>query len=273
MYESHWNLSRKPFEDGHDPEFYYPSELHQGALLKLRYVIENRRGAALLSGPAGVGKSLLVRSLFQVLPESVSPRTHVVFPRMPGEQLLSYIADELTGQRPGLEHATAQQSVHRIQLALSENADAGRHAVLAIDEAQVLLDPDSLELVRLLLNFETDAGPAMTLLLVGQGAMLPAIERVRSLEERLAVKCVLRPFTLEESASYISHRLSAAGGQHTIFGSAAMDAIHELSGGVPRRINRLCELALLVGYAEQRETIEVEQIEAVSEELLTVAPE
>ena len=87
------------------------------------------------------------------------------------------------------------------------------------------------------------------------------------------MKCILRAFTLEETASYISHRIQAAGGQHTIFSSSAMDAIHELSGGVPRRINRLCELALLVGYAEQRETIETEQIEAVSDELLTVAPE
>jgi general secretion pathway protein A len=273
MYESYWKLARKPFENAHDAKFYYPSESHQGALLKLRYVVENRRGAALLSGPAGVGKSLLIRSLFRVLPESVAPRTHLVFPRMPGDQLLAYIADELTGQPPTHDVATAKQSVHRIQTGLTENAEAGRHAVLVIDEAQALLDADTWELIRLLLNFELDTGPAMTMLLVGQGEMLPAIERVPSLEERLAVKCILRPFTCEETVSYISHRLSTAGGQHTIFADSSMDAIHQLSGGVPRRINRLCELALLIGYAEQRETIEVDQIDAVSDELLTVSPE
>ena len=273
MYESHWNLTQKPFENSHNSDFYYPSEPHQSAMLKRRYVVENKRGAALLSGPAGVGKSMLVRSLFRVLPEAIAPRTHIVFPRMPGDQLLSYIADELTGRQPTEYAATAQQSVHRIQTALEQNSNAGRHAVVAVDESQVLTDPDSLELIRLMLNFETEQGPGLTLLLIGQGSMLPAIERVPSLEERLAVKCILRAFTLEETASYVSHRLQAAGGSHAIFSNEAMDAIHHLSGGVPRRINRLCELALLVGYAEQRESIDVEQIEGVSEELITVAPE
>ncbi len=273
MYESHWQLNAKPFENNNDATFYYPSEPHQSAMLKLRYVIENRRGAALLSGPAGVGKSMLTRSLFGVLPDHIAPRTHIVFPRMPGEQLLSYIADELTGRRPSDHPSNSQQSVHNIQSALEENSKQGKHAVLAIDESQVLLDPDSLELVRLLLNFETDSGAAMTLLLVGQGAMLPAIERVPSLEERLSVKCVLRPFNLEETASYIGHRLQAAGGADTIFTPDAVDAIHELSGGIARRINRLCELALLVGFAENKSSIDVDQVEGVSNELLTVSPE
>ena len=273
MYETHWSLNQKPFENCYDAAFYYPSEPHQSAMLKLRYVIENRRGAGLLSGPAGVGKSMLVRSLFRVLPESIGPRTHIVFPRLPGDQLLSYIADEMTGRESGEPSASAQQSVQRIQTALEQNARDGRHAVLSIDESQVLLSPDSLELLRLLLNFETEAGPAMTLLLVGQGAIMPAIERVPSLEERLAVKCVLRAFTLEETASYISHRMQAAGGSHAIFTHQAMDVVHHLSAGIPRRINRICELALLVGYAEQRDAIDVEQIEGVAEELLSVAPE
>ena len=87
------------------------------------------------------------------------------------------------------------------------------------------------------------------------------------------MKCILRAFTLEESASYIGHRLQAAGGEHSMFTNEAMDAIHRLSGGIPRRINRLCELALLVGYAEQRDSIDVDQVEGVAEELLTIAPE
>jgi len=274
MYEDHWNLKAKPFENNNNADFYYPSEPHQSAMLKLRYVIENRRGAALLSGPAGVGKSMLTRSLFGVLPEDVSPRTHIVFPRMPSEQLLAYIADELTGRKPGEFATNSQESVHAIQSMLEQNANEGRHAVLAIDESQVLLDPDSLQLIRLLLNFETEEGAGrMTLLLVGQGAMLPAIERVPSLEERLSVKCVLRPFSMEETASYIGHRLQAAGGETSMFTNEAVDAIHDLSGGVPRRINRLCELALLVGYAEQRSTVDVDQVEGVSNELLTVTPE
>ena len=273
MYESHWNLTQKPFENTHDSKFYYPSEAHQSASLKLRYVIENRRGAALLSGPPGVGKSMLIRSLFQVLPEAIAPRVHIVYPKMAADQLLSYIANELTGRTPSDAVPTTQQSAHTIQNALRQNSQQERHAVLAVDEAQVLEDPSTLEMLRLLLNFETENGSGLTLLLVGQGEMMCAVERAPSLEERLAVKCVLRAFTVEETASYIGHRLQAAGGEHTIFTNDAMDAIHRLSAGVPRRINRLCELALLVGYAEQRESIDLEQVEGVADELLTVAPE
>ena len=159
MYESHWNLKRKPFEHTHDSTFYYPGEAHQSASLKLRYVIENQRGAALLSGPPGVGKSMLVRSLFQVIPEEISPRLHLVFPKMPGTELLAYIADELLGRRPSESVPTAQQSVHAIQNGLELNADEGRHAVVAVDEAQLIDEPETLELLRLLLNFEFANGP------------------------------------------------------------------------------------------------------------------
>ena len=273
MYESHWNLNQKPFENSHDSAFYYPGESHQSASLKIRYVIENRRGAALLSGPPGVGKSMLIRSLFQVLPESVAPRIHIVFPKLPGDQLLAYIADELLGRTPSDRVPTAQQSVHAIQNALQQNAEEGRHAVLAIDEAQFVQDPDTWDFLRLLLNFEAGASNLLTLLLVGQGTMMCEIERAPSLEERLAVKCVMRAFTEEETASYIGHRIQVAGGEHSLFSHDAMDAIHRLSGGIPRRINRLCELALLVGFAEHRDSIDAEQVESVAEELLTVAPE
>jgi general secretion pathway protein A len=272
MYEAYWQLAAKPFENTVETEFYYPSQTHQSALLKLRYVMENRRGAALLSGAGGLGKSLLVQSLFRLLPANMAPRVHLVFPQLPTDELLAYIADALTGEHPAAT-THPQVSVRRIQDALAENARAERHAILAIDEAHLLADSPSLETMRLLLNFETDGQPGLTLLLVGQSALLPAINRIPSLEERLAVKCLLRPFTVEETVSYISHRLTAAGNKQAIFAGEAMEMVHELSGGVPRRINRLCDLALLMGYAEEQDVIGVSQIEAVSEELIAVAPE
>jgi general secretion pathway protein A len=273
MYQAHWGLTSKPFESSHESDFYYPSETHQGAVLKLRYVVENRQAGALLSGAGGLGKSLLVQSLFRCLPEEIAPRVHLVFPQLPADQLLACIADELTGREITAHTPSQRQSARHIQQALHANAEAGRHAVLAIDEAHLLADSEALDTLRLLLNFGSDGRPGLTLLLVGQGPLLPAIHRATSLEERLAVKCVLRPFTLEETVSYVSHRLAAAGGCESIFESAALDAVHELTGGVPRRINRLCELSLLIGYAEERRTIAAEQVEAVSDEMITVAPD
>ena len=93
------------------------------------------------------------------------------------------------------------------------------------------------------------------------------------LEERLAVKCLIRPLSTEETTSYVSCRLEAAGATRPIFSPKAMQPLYELSGGIPRRINRLCDLALLVGFADESTEISAEQVEAVAEELTSVVPD
>ena len=273
MYRDYWQLERRPFDDFADAAFYYPGESHQGALLKLRYALENRQAGALLAGTPGVGKTQLVSTLLSQLGEQFAPCVHVVFPQMPPEQLLAYIAAELTGEEADNTNATQAESVRRIQNTLVENAGRGRHAVVVVDEAQLLVDSGALEMMRLLLNFETSSGTGLTLLLVGQPGLLPALERVPSLEERLNVKCLMRPLNDDETASYVTHRLEVAGAAKRIFTDDALHALHELSAGIPRRINRLADLALLIGFAEQRESITAEQIESVCEELVTVTPE
>jgi general secretion pathway protein A len=273
MYESYWQLDQKPFENCSDPRFYYPCESHQAALLKLRYAIENQRGAALLAGPAGSGKTLVVAMLRAALAQRFNPLVHLVFPQMSTDQLLAYLAGELTGAAPTGSPSTVQQSVQRIEQFVADNTQRGRHAVVVIDEAHLLSDSRSLEALRLLLNFELAGRPGMTLLLAGQPGVLPLLDRTPQLEERLGVKCLLRPLTLSETAEYVVHRLRTAGASKTIFEPEALATLHRLTHGIARRINRLCDLTLLIGYAEQRATITAEQIEAVSQELVTVAPE
>lgn len=273
MYEQYWQIDRKPFDGGADERFYYPGESHQGALLKLRYAIESRQAGALLAGASGLGKTLLVQTLFRQLPAQFGPLVHLVFPKMPPDELLAYLATEL-GATSGHEPVqTIQANVRAIERLLLDNARAGKHAVVVIDEAQLLDEAASLEVVRLLLNFEVDGQPAMTLLLVGQPNLLPVLDRHPALEERLGVKCLLRPLNLEETVSYVHHRLGAAGARRAIFDNDALTTLFHLSHGAPRQINRLCDLALLVGYADEQPSITVAQLEAVSDELVTVSPE
>ena len=271
MYESYWKLREKPFENRSDPRFYYPDESHQAALLKLRYAVENRRGGALLAGPSGSGKTLLVRMLQTVLSEEFSPFVHLVFPQMPVNELLAYLACELGGssQAP----ASVDRSVRTIRDRLADNAKEGRHAVVVIDEAHLIHDADTLEALRLLLNFEPAGQPGMTLLLAGQPGILPLLDRTPPLEERLAVKCLLRPLTRAETAEYVGHRLHTAGAETSVFDNDALASLYELTHGIARRINRLCDLALLIGYAEERTTITAGQLESVSQELVNVVPE
>lgn len=273
MYESYWQLAHKPFDNNVDPRFYFPDESHQAALLKLRYAIENRRGGALLSGPSGSGKTMVVGMLRAMLGEEFAPLVHLVFPQMSADELLAYLAGELTGTFDGTSLPSVPQSIRRIEHYLAENTEQGRHAVIVVDEAHLVGDSRSLEALRLLLNFELAGRHALTLLLVGQPAILPTMDRSGSLEERLAVKCLLRPFTAKETAEYVQHRLQVAGARRRIFDSKALEMLHQLTHGIPRRINRLCDLALLIGYAEERQSLSAEQLEAVNQELVSVTPE
>jgi len=274
MYESYWQLTGKPFENTPDPRFYYPGESHQSALLKLRYAVENRRGGAVLAGPSGSGKTLLLDMLREGLDEELAPFVHLVFPRMSPAELLAYLADKLAGVEKGNGRpAGVARSVQRIERFLAENARQGRHAVVAVDEAHLIDDAESLEALRLLLNFSEAGESGMTLLLVGQTGLLPILERMPQLDERVAVKSLLRPFSEPETSAYVAHRLKVAGATRTIVEPEATPALWALSRGVARRINRLCDLALLIGYAEQRDAISAEHLEAVSEELVAVVPE
>lgn len=268
MYTNYWGLDCRPFDKQDEPRFYYPSETHQATLLKLHYAIENRQGAGLLAGMSGLGKTLLVRSLFDSLPEEYHPRIHLRFPQLSPEALVSYLAAELTGERSS--GSSLDMHLQRIEACLAHHVDQGQHALVVIDEAHLLCGTDTMETVRLLLNYE----PAWTVLLVGQPALLPALERMPELEERLGVKCLLRRFTADETVAYVSHRLRAAGAAdvHAIFEPQALEVLHQRADGVPRKINRLADLALLIGFAEEQRTISADRIEAVADELATIAP-
>jgi general secretion pathway protein A len=269
MYTKYWKLEERPFDNLPDGRFYYPSQSHQATLLKLRYALEHRCVAALLAGPSGCGKSLLIDSLLDDLPDRYQPLVHVRFPQMTPAELLAYLAAELTGAE--LTAGGVDHSLRAIQRVLEQNAREDRHAVFVFDEAHLLRDTETMETVRLLLNFE----PALSVLFVAQPALLPALDRHPELEERIGVKCLLRHFSSDETISYISHRLLAAGAEdvHAMFEAEALERIHAIAGGVPRRINRVCDLALLIGYAEEQPKISAEHIEAVAEELLCPAAE
>ncbi len=124
MYESYWQLRQKPFENHADPQFYFPGESHQAALLKLRYAVENRRGGALLAGAAGTGKTLVAAMLRTMLGETFSPFVRLVYPQMSTAELLAYLADELDGSTDA-SGGGLHESVRRIEQLLAENARAG----------------------------------------------------------------------------------------------------------------------------------------------------
>lgn len=271
MYLEYWQLTTKPFEPSADRGTFFRCESHEGALMKLRYGVENGNGAVLLAGPAGVGKTMLIQRLRDELPTNIQPLVHVVFPQMSSRDLLVYLAEQL-GTPPGdPPRYTIEESVRRLEFFLRQNSQQGKHAVVAIDEAHLLEDCGALDTLRLLLNFEHAGRPALTLLLVGQMNLVSAIGRLPSLEERIGVKSLVRALNATETADYVLFRLEGAGAVREIFTPDAIEALHYLGRGIPRQINRLGDLALLVGYADRLPQLTAEQIEAVSEELVAIA--
>jgi type II secretory pathway predicted ATPase ExeA len=267
MYEFHFQLQEPPFEGRAPSRYFFPSDTHQGALLKLRYVIEQRPGAAVLSGAPGLGKTMLIDLLWEQLPAEISPRVHLVFPQMPASELVAYLGAELDTTSEVAVSPTMDQSVRAIRRFLSDNARHGRHAVVVVDEAHLITDVASLEALRLLLNFETDNRPDLTLLLVGQTGVLSTLKKLPALNDRIAIRCILKCLSADETAAYVRHRLDVAGGSGDLFEPAACEAIHHFSRGSPRKINRLADLALLLAYADQQTAITANHIEAVAEDL------
>jgi general secretion pathway protein A len=213
-----------------------------------------------------MGKSLVSDLLLRQLDETFRPLHHLVFPALESQQLLRYLVHQIDTQNGDWSRETSADLL-RFEKFLQTNLNADRHAVIIVDEAHLLEQHGLLEPLRLLLNVGAAASPgesAWTLVLTGQPTLLSHVERYHPLDERLAVKCMLNRFLPEETIGYIQHRIRAAGGAaQTLFDDQALDRIHQLSQGIPRRINRLCDLALMVGFAEERPVISSSVIDSV----------
>ena len=273
MYENHWGLARRPFENWGDDAFYYPAEVHQTTMLKLRYGLERRCSAMLVAGDSGMGKSLLLQRLLEQLPEQFAPAIQIAFPQLSGEQLLGYLTDKITGVL-GDPSEPLRLTLARLEAFLDKNVAAGHHAVVVIDEAHLLSVGEPLETLRLLLNLgshRSTGEAAWTLILAGQATLMNLVESNRALDDRVSVKCLLHRFSGEETAGYLQHRLQVAGGRaEQIFRPQAIEALHLRGGGNPRRLNRLADLALMVGFAEELTILDAAHVDGVHQELAGV---
>lgn len=270
MYESHWSLNARPFENFYQREFYYPSESHQAALLKLRYCIENRRSAAVLCGASGMGKSLLTSCLLEQMPESVAKVIVVKYPMLDAAGMMRYIARKLTGPDRIDSQLPLESTIQAIEDCIAETTESNQHTVIIFDEAHLLEQNHLLEPLRLLMNLgnQDHCESALHLVFCGQPVFLSQIDRHVAFDERIGTRCLLERFNADETAAYIGHRLRAAGGRlDSVFTPESLEQIYHCSEGIPRRINRLCDLALTIGYAQEIQTVTPDIIGDVHREL------
>lgn len=267
MYEQHWGLRTTPFGNDRSDESFFASSSHQSALLKLRFLVNHRRGAGLLVGPSGAGKTRLLQFL---LPEDDSHPVNlvnIVYPLMSPLELLCFIVTALGEDHPASVGTSIDVVLRQLVAQLRMLTKAGYPAVIVIDDAHAIADRNVMQSLQLLLNLQQISGVEFTLILSGQPDLVAMTKRLPQLDDRISIPCVLTAMSAQETADYIEHRMNAAGAVESIFSRDAMRVVHELSGGLPRRINRLCDFALVVGFAEGLGLIDARQIEAVSSEL------
>jgi len=251
MYLQYWGLKEKPFENTPDPRFIYYSPKHEEALMRLLYTVKEKKGAAMLSGEYGAGKTLLSRCLWQSL---LNEDRHykvalIVNPAISKEELLAEIAYQF-GEAVSKEN-TKSEILHKLNDVLYKNMNNNKHSVIIIDEAQTIEDESTLEELRLLLNFQLNDMFLLTLLLIGQPELIEKINKVPQFKQRLAIRYHLGTLDSCETREYIIHRCRVAGRKESPFSDNAIGFIYNASKGVPREINNLCDLCLVFALGEK----------------------
>jgi general secretion pathway protein A len=269
MYVNHFGLRNEPFSIAPDPRYLFMSERHREALAHLLYGVRGGGGFVLLTGEIGAGKTTVCRAFLQQLP----PDCHAAYvfnPRLTAVELLQTVCEDF-----GLGHVeatTVKPLVDALNAFLLREHAAGRQCVLVIDEAQNL-SPELLEQLRLLTNLETDERKLLQIVLVGQPELQRALAGMEQLAQRVIARYHLQALSEAETRQYVEHRLSIAGlGGPPPFDASALRRIHALTQGVPRRINLLCDRALLGAYAQGRRQVDAATVRQAASEVFNLPP-
>jgi len=267
MYERFYQLRERPFALSPDPDYMYPSRVHQETLDYLRYGLESHAGFVVITGEIGSGKTTMLQTLLRNIDGETSVGRIVNTMLEPRELLetimIDYGLDPVGKSKPILLKDLSQYLV--------DQRLAGRNVLLVIDEAQNL-SLGALEELRMLSNLETEKSKLLQIVLVGQPNLRDklASAELEQLRQRITVSYHLAPLDADETGRYINHRLRrAALGPPLEFPRDAAALIHAQSRGVPRIINVICDAALVFGYAEERHTFDAATIREVLAELAT----
>jgi type II secretory pathway predicted ATPase ExeA len=261
MYESFFGLSAKPFSLLPDADFLFLSKRHRSAVNLLEYGMLSQAGFIVISGEVGAGKTTVIRRYLHNAGPDVT--VGVITNSSKGfGKLLSWVAMAFELDHRGRDYVKLYNRF--VEFVLAQYA-AGKRTVLIIDEAQNL-KADTLEDLRMLSNINNEKDQLLQIVLVGQPELLDTLKKpeLRQFVQRIAVHCNLDPLDLAETGLYIRHRLNVVGGSPSLFSDAACDAVYYFTGGVPRLINLLCDIALVYAFSEELTEIgEATIVEAV----------
>ncbi|RKY28545.1 MAG: hypothetical protein DRP79_02145 [Planctomycetota bacterium] len=263
MYREYWGLKEDPFSNTFDHRFFYLSRGFEEAVKRFLSAMTENRGVMLLVGPTGVGKTFLAKLIAQQLRSHGIRVAQMITPRLKPEGFAKKIGKKLQELR-GIDIDTDLEKKDAEEAAPSKN---GAPAVLVIDEAQTIEDAETFEVLCSLLDLDHDGKFVLTTLLSGNDSMVEHLRKIPSLNQRIGVRYRLREFNAEETSEYIRFRLKAAGATSDIFDTDALEDIHAISEGVPRIINTLCDLAMVIAADERMLRVDTEIVARARREL------
>lgn len=270
-YLEYYELAQEPFSNAPVSRFYYSSAQHAQALMRLTHAVSQMKGLALLVGDIGAGKTTLARRLLDSLPEDEyeAALLVIVHSGITAHWLLRRIALQLGVENPAEEKLPLLSQLYQRLIRIHE---AGKKAVVLIDEAQMLATREIMEEFRGLLNLEIPERKLLSFVFFG----LPEIEENLKLDpplaQRVAMRYHLDPLSAEATEAYVRHRLRLAGAARVPFTPEAIAAVHRFSHGTPRVINTLCDNALFEGFLAKTRDVDAPLVERLARDLALVPP-
>lgn len=266
MYESFYGLKDRPFALNPDPSFYFGSKQHSRARAYLEYGMHQNEGFIVITGEVGAGKTTIVRSLLEAIDPKKILAANLVSTQTDAEDTL-----RLIGAAFGFRVKDIKKSdlLMTIEAGLLSAAQQGKRCLLIVDEAQNLA-PRAVEELRMLSNFQIGNRALLQSFLVGQPEFREILQSpdMLQLRQRVIASCHIGPLMAEEVKGYVEHRLKYAGWKgESLFAPEAYEAIYRATGGIPRRINTVCDRVLLKGFLTNTKKFSLDDIEAVAKEL------
>ena len=266
MYREFFGFDEIPFNVTPDTRYLYLSPLHQGVFETLKYGVHERKGFMLLTGEVGTGKTLSIRALLNQLGSSIDTCL-ILNPQLSKLELIKTINREFGRE---LKKNSFKDQIDTLNQFALQSAAGGRNTLVIVDEAQNL-SFEAIEMTRLLSNLETETTKLLQILLVGQPELEEklAMPCLRQLRQRIQIHCRLRPLDHEQTERYIIFRLQKAGPQSKVaFEKSAVSRIHQITEGVPRLINTLCDFCLMAAYLKGSRVV----TKGIVEEAFTETP-
>lgn len=266
MYEAYYGLSSKPFQLNPDPSFYFGSKQHRRAKAYLEYGVQRNEGFIVITGEVGAGKTTIVRGLLESLDPHKVVSAHLVTTQLDAEDTLRMVGAAF-GVR--VKDVSKSDILMSLEAYLLSQTSQGKRCLLIVDEAQNLT-PRAVEELRMLSNFQFGQQALLQTFLVGQPEFRAILQSptMQQLRQRVAATCHIGPLDAQETQAYVDHRLHCAGASgRSIFDAAAFEAIYLASGGIPRRVNLICDRLLLLGFLGNKDSIGLADVNEVVGEI------